>query len=76
MKITKLETLLLSRMHELEHQWITGRFHVVKADCPIVVIHTDEGIQGIGEACAYGVPRLIAEWVDLAGAGTCGQGPA
>lgn len=64
MKITKLETLLLSRLHEPEHQWFTSRFRVVKADCPIVVIHTDEGLTGIGEACAYGVPRLIAEWVD------------
>jgi L-alanine-DL-glutamate epimerase-like enolase superfamily enzyme len=64
MKITKLETLLLSRMHELERQWVTSRFRVVKADCPIVVIHTDEGLTGIGEACAYGGPRQIREWVD------------
>ena len=64
MRITQLETLLLSRMHEPERQWFTSRFRVVKADCPIVVIHTDEGLTGIGEACAYGVPRLIREWVD------------
>jgi L-alanine-DL-glutamate epimerase-like enolase superfamily enzyme len=28
-----------------------------------VVIHTDEGLQGIGEASAYGWPLLIREWV-------------
>jgi L-alanine-DL-glutamate epimerase-like enolase superfamily enzyme len=64
MKITKIETLLLSRMHEPERQWVTSRFRVVKADCPVVVIHTDEGLTGVGEACAYGVPRLIKEWVE------------
>ena len=41
MRITKIETLLLSRMHELERQWITSQYRVVKADCPVVVIHTD-----------------------------------
>ena len=46
-------------MHEPERQWVTSRFRVVKADCPVVVIHTDEGLTGIGEACAYGVPRFI-----------------
>jgi L-alanine-DL-glutamate epimerase-like enolase superfamily enzyme len=64
MKITKLETLCLSRPHELERQWFTSRNRIVKADCAIVVIHTDEGVQGIGEACAYGWPLLIREWVD------------
>jgi L-alanine-DL-glutamate epimerase-like enolase superfamily enzyme len=29
-----------------------------------VVISTDEGLQGIGEACAYGVPPLIRSWVE------------
>ena len=46
MKITKVETLLLSRMHEVERQWVTSRFRVIKADCPIVVIHTDEARNG------------------------------
>lgn len=64
MKITKLETLLLSRMHEPERQWVTATVRVVKADCPIVVIHTDEGLVGIGEACAYGNPTKIRQWVD------------
>ena len=64
MKIDKVETLCLSRPHELERQWMTGTFRVIKADCAIVVITTDDGRQGIGEACAYGVPSLIREWVD------------
>lgn len=64
MKITKVETLLLSRMHERHEQWITAHLRIVKADCPVVVIQTDDGFTGIGEACAYGVPGLIREWVD------------
>ncbi|MCX6049236.1 MAG: mandelate racemase/muconate lactonizing enzyme family protein [Chloroflexi bacterium] len=75
MKITKVETLLLSRMHELERQWVTSRFRVIKADCPIVVIHTDEGLTGIGEACAYGIPRLISEWVDWLSIELIGKNP-
>ncbi len=75
MKITKVETLLLSRMHEVERQWVTSRFRVIKADCPIVVIHTDEGLTGIGEACAYGVPRLISEWVDWLSIELIGKNP-
>lgn len=76
MKITKIETLLLSRMHEPERQWITSRYRVVKADCPVVVIHTDEGLTGIGEACAYGIPRLIHEWVDFYAPTMIGRNPA
>lgn len=75
MRITKLETLLLSRMHELERQWVTSTFRVVKADCPVVVIHTDEGLTGIGEACAYGVPRFISEWVDFLAPEIIGKDP-
>ncbi len=75
MKITKLETLLLSRMHEPERQWVTSRFRVVKADCPVVLIHTDEGLTGIGEACAYGVPRFIQEWVDWLAKELVGKDP-
>ena len=64
MRITRLETLCLSRPHEPERQWLTGSSRTIKADCAIVVIHTDEGVQGIGEASAYGHPLLIREWVD------------
>ena len=63
MKITKLETLCLSRMHEPERQWVTSRYRTVKADCAIVVIHTDEGLTGIGEASAYGWPLMIRDWM-------------
>lgn len=63
MKITKLETFCLSRMHERERQWITARYRTVKADCAIVVIHTDDDVRGIGEASAYGGPLLIRDWV-------------
>ncbi|NJM41047.1 MAG: hypothetical protein HC853_09860 [Anaerolineae bacterium] len=63
MKITRLQTLCLSRLHEPENQWFSNTFRVVKADCAIVVIHTDEGVTGIGEACAYGGPEQIRDWV-------------
>jgi L-alanine-DL-glutamate epimerase-like enolase superfamily enzyme len=75
MRITKVETLLLSRMHEPERQWFTSRYRTVKADCPVVVIHTDEELTGIGEACAYGVPRYIAEWVQWLSPELVGQEP-
>ena len=75
MKITKVETLLLSRMHEPERQWMTSRFRVIKADCPVVVVQTDEGLTGIGEACAYGIPRLIGEWVDWLSQALIGKDP-
>ena len=64
MKITNIRTLCLSRPHEPERQWITARYRTLKADCAIVVIDTDDGLQGIGEACAYGVPPLIREQVE------------
>jgi L-alanine-DL-glutamate epimerase-like enolase superfamily enzyme len=64
MKITKIETLCLSRLHELERQWKTSTSRSIKADCAIVVIHTDDEHQGIGEACAYGVPSLIREQME------------
>lgn len=76
MKITKVETLLLSRMHERHEQWITAHLRIVKADCPVVVVHTDEGLTGIGEACAYGVPGLIQEWVNWYSRSLLGKDPA
>ena len=62
-------------MHEPERQWFTSKYRTVKADCPVVVIHTDEGLTGIGEACAYGVPRFIAEWVDWLAPEIVGKDP-
>ncbi len=64
MKITRVDTLCLSRMHEPDRQWITARYRTVKADCAIVRIHTDEGLTGIGEASAYGWPLKIKSWVE------------
>jgi L-alanine-DL-glutamate epimerase-like enolase superfamily enzyme len=63
MQITRIETLCLSRPHELERQWVTARYRTIKADCAIVRIHTDAGLTGIAEACAYGHPLLIRDWV-------------
>jgi L-alanine-DL-glutamate epimerase-like enolase superfamily enzyme len=75
MKITKVETLCLSRPHELERQWMTATVRVWKADCAIVVVSTDEGLQGIGEACSYGTPNLIREWVDWLSPTLVGRDP-
>jgi len=74
-KIVRLETLCLSRLHEPERQWITARSRVIKADCAIVVIHTDEGLSGIGEASAYGWPLRIREWVDWLAPTLVGRDP-
>ena len=75
MKITGIQTLCLSRPHELERQWVTARARIIKADCAIVVIETDEGITGIGEACAYGHPLMIREWVQWYGPLLIGRDP-
>ena len=75
MKITRLETLCLSRPHELERQWVTARYRTIKADCAIVIIHTDEGLQGIGEASAYGWPLMVRDWVDWLAPELVGKDP-
>ena len=75
MRITKLETLCLSRLHEPERQWITSRYRTIKADCAIIVIHTDEGLNGIGEASAYGWPLIIRDWVDRLAPDLMGRDP-
>jgi L-alanine-DL-glutamate epimerase-like enolase superfamily enzyme len=75
MEITSLETICLSRPHEPERQWATARYRTIKADCAIVVIATDEGIQGIGEACAYGDPAAISHWVAWLGPELVGRDP-
>ncbi|MDA1143314.1 MAG: mandelate racemase/muconate lactonizing enzyme family protein [Planctomycetota bacterium] len=64
MKITKVKTYCLTRLHEPERQWITASYRTIKADCALVAIETDEGLTGIGEPCAYGVPFLIREKVE------------
>ncbi|MDE0430677.1 MAG: mandelate racemase/muconate lactonizing enzyme family protein [Caldilineaceae bacterium] len=75
MKITAMDTLCLSRMHEPERQWITASYRTIKADCAVVRVHTDEGLIGIGEASAYGVPTLMAEWVDWLAPSIVGKEP-
>ena len=75
MKITQIETLCLSRMHEPERQWVTAKYRTVKADCAIVVIHTDKGLTGIGEASAYGWPLMIRDWVAWLAPGLIGRDP-
>ena len=75
MKIIDVRTLSLSRPHEPERQWRTASFLVPKADCSILVIDTDEGIQGIAEPCAYGVPPRIAAEVERMKPGLIGRDP-
>lgn len=64
MKITDIRTLCLSRPHEPEREWFSDAFRSYKADCPIVIIETDAGIQGISEPSSYGVPPRIRERVE------------
>ena len=66
-RISDIRTICLSRMHEVERQWASAKFRTIKADCAIVVIKTEDGLEGIGEACAYGGPNVIADWVDWYG---------
>jgi len=60
-----VSTLCLSRPHEPERQWFTATQRTVKADCALVVLETDEGLCGVGEASAYGVPTQIRDWVSF-----------
>ena len=75
MRITRLETLCLSRRHTPAEQWITARAVTVKADGALVVIHTDEGLTGVGEASPYGSPPLIKQWVDWLAPELIGRDP-
>ena len=76
MLITQIETLCLSRAHEPERQWITARHRTIKADAVIVVIHTSEGLVGVGEASPYGLPTHIRDWVAWLALGLIGRDPA
>ena len=75
MKITAIRTLSLSRAHEPERQWQSATFHVPKADCSICIIETDEGLQGIAEPCAYGVPPDIAARIEQLKPSLIGRAP-
>jgi L-alanine-DL-glutamate epimerase-like enolase superfamily enzyme len=63
LRIANVETLCLSQLYEPENQWFTYRFRAIKADCALVRVTTDDGAVGIGEACAYGDPLRIRDWV-------------
>lgn len=76
MKITDICALSLSRRHEPEREWASATFQVRKADCSIVIVDTDEGMSGIGEASAYGVPPVIKEKVDAIKPRLVGKDPA
>ncbi|HUT20285.1 MAG TPA: mandelate racemase/muconate lactonizing enzyme family protein [Anaerolineae bacterium] len=75
MQITRIETICLSRQHEPEGQWVTARYRTIKADCAVVVVHTDEGSEGVGEASPYGWPLLIREWVEWLAPEIVGRDP-
>ena len=75
MIITQVETMCLSRLHEPDRQWVTSRYRTVKADCAIVIIRTDEGLQGVGEASAYGWPLMIREWAQWLAPQIVGHNP-
>lgn len=75
MRITHVETLCLSRLHEREHQWRTAAYLCVKAEGAIVRIQTDEGVTGVGEASAYGDPPRIREWVNFLASELVGRDP-
>ncbi len=75
MKISKIRTLCLSRAHEPARQWRTSTVRVPKADAAIVVVETDEGVTGIGEACAYGNPPRIREEVQRLAPTLIGRDP-
>lgn len=63
MRITAVRTLCGTRLHGRDDQWATDRYRSIKADIAIVRIETDGGIVGVGEACPYGNPLQIADWV-------------
>ena len=64
MKITNLRTITGTRLHAREDQWLTDRYRSIKADIAVVLIETEDGLTGIGEACSYGNPLQIADWVE------------
>lgn len=64
MRITNVRTLVGTRLHTRENQWITDRYRSIKADVAVVEIETDDGNVGVGEACSYGNPLQIRDWVD------------
>ena len=64
MRITNVRTLVGTRLHTRKDQWITDRYRSIKADIAVAEIETDDGNVGVGEACSYGNPLQIRDWVD------------
>lgn len=64
MRITNVRTVCGTRLHTREDQWVTDRYRSIKADVAIVIIETEGGLRGLGEACSYGNPLQIADWVE------------
>jgi L-alanine-DL-glutamate epimerase-like enolase superfamily enzyme len=75
MRITDVGAISLSRMHSVDAQWLCADFQCVKADASIVWIETDEGIRGVAEASAYGVPSVVARHVGNIKAEIIGRDP-
>ena len=75
MTITNVRTLCLSRLHQPDQQWLTAMYRSIKADAALVVIETDSGLTGIGEASAYGWPLKIRSWVDWLAPELLGKSP-
>lgn len=64
MKITDLETILLTCPLPPEHQWRTARYRVVYAHSVVVRVRTDAGLEGLGESSPYGGPARIKHYLD------------
>jgi len=75
MKITEIRTLCLSRLHESQRQWFSASFHVEKADCPIVIVETDQGLTGIAEPSTYGDPPQIRQTLESIKSEFIGRNP-
>ena len=60
MKITRLETVCLSRLDEPESQWFSARFRTIKADCAVGGI--DAALWDIrGKVAGKAVCRLLSD---------------
>lgn len=67
MRVTAIDTLNATRLHERGDQWITAIYRSIKADACIVRITGEDGVVGYGEASSYGNPVHIADWVQWLG---------
>ena len=75
MEITDVRTLCLSREHEPEFIWLSGESRALKADCPIIILETDGGIEDIGEPSTYGPPPALKERTQIVRSQLIGEDP-